>query len=160
MQKSLQEIYAPQSRCFGCGPANPHGLKLQTTIDGDQVVATWQPQAHHEIIPGVLNGGIIGTLLDCFCNWTAAYALMQRDGLDQVPPTVTAEYKITMHKPTPTDRPLDLRGEVVKLGERSVQTRGVILADGKTTATCEATFVVVKPDHPAYHRWESSDRER
>jgi acyl-coenzyme A thioesterase PaaI-like protein len=65
-----------------------------------------------------------------------------------------------MHKPTPTDRPLDLRGEVVKLGERSVQTRGVILADGKTTATCEATFVVVKPDHPAYHRWESSDRER
>ena len=34
--RSLQERYAPASRCFGCGPANPDGLHLRSfeTSDG------------------------------------------------------------------------------------------------------------------------------
>jgi hypothetical protein len=70
---SLQERYAPSLRCFGCGPANPEGLHVRSFVGGDGVlVATWRAGPHHEAFPGVLNGGIIGTLLDCHCNWAAS----------------------------------------------------------------------------------------
>ncbi len=74
----LQERYAPALACFGCGPANPAGLHLRSIVREDgALVATWRPGPHHEAFPGVLNGGIIGTLLDCHCNWAAAHALMR-----------------------------------------------------------------------------------
>ena len=72
MDKSLQDTYATESVCFGCGPANPKGLHIKSFAQGDEVVAEWTPQPHHEAFTGALNGGIIGTLLDCHCNWTAA----------------------------------------------------------------------------------------
>ena len=56
---SLQERYAPENACFGCGPANPQGLHVRTFVEGDECVAEWTPQPHHEAFPGILNGGII-----------------------------------------------------------------------------------------------------
>jgi len=70
--RSLQEKYAPNNSCFGCGPANAQGLRIRSFPKGEEVVAEWIPQSKYEAFPGVLNGGIIGTLLDCHCNWTAA----------------------------------------------------------------------------------------
>ncbi|MEY2499201.1 MAG: hypothetical protein QOD12_2757, partial [Verrucomicrobiota bacterium] len=69
---SLQETFAPENACFGCGPANPDGLHIRSFVRGDEVVAEWTPEKRYEAFPGVLNGGIIGALLDCHCNWTAA----------------------------------------------------------------------------------------
>jgi len=66
--KSLQETYAPNNACFGCGPANPKGLRIRSFPEGDEVVAEWQPAKEHEAFEGMLNGGIIGTLLDCHLN--------------------------------------------------------------------------------------------
>ena len=40
--------------------------------DGDEVIADWQPEPYHQAFKSVLNGGMIGTLLDCHSNWTAA----------------------------------------------------------------------------------------
>ena len=151
--QSLQEIYAPNGTCFGCGPANPQGLRIRSLVMDGQMVATWRPQPHHAMAPGILNGGIIGTLCDCHCNWTAAYALMQRDGLAEIPPTVTVEYQIKLLRPTPTDTPLRIIADVVRLGNRSATTQCVVRAADIETATCEAKFVIVKPDHPAYRRW-------
>ena len=64
-EPSLQEKYAPQSICFGCGPANDKGLRIRSFLDGGEVVLDWTPEKHHEAFPGMLNGGIIGALLDC-----------------------------------------------------------------------------------------------
>ena len=92
---SLQHRYAPHSHCFGCGPANEHGLRLESRPSADDaaaVVADWSAAAHHEAFDGVLNGGIIGALLDCHSNWTAAWHLMGRRGGDAPPVCVTAEY--------------------------------------------------------------------
>ena len=57
---SVQERYAPQNRCFGCGPANPKGLRIRSFEDGDGLTAEWTPESHHEAWPGALNGGIVG----------------------------------------------------------------------------------------------------
>jgi len=34
-----------------------------------------------------------------------------------------------------------------------VTVEATLEADGQPTATCRATFVAVKPGHPAYDRW-------
>ncbi|MGH9880511.1 MAG: PaaI family thioesterase, partial [Pyrinomonadaceae bacterium] len=94
--KSIQETYAPNLACFGCGPANPKGLHIRSFPEGEEVVAEWQPAKEYEAFEGVLSGGIIGTLLDCHCNWTAAYHLMKRAEADHPPCTVTADYAIKL----------------------------------------------------------------
>lgn len=151
--KSLQDTYAPESICFGCGPANPKGLHIKSFVQGNEVLAEWTPQPHHEAAPGMLNGGIIGTLLDCHCNWTAAWHLMRQAGADHLPCTVTADYAIVLKRPTPSKGPVQLRARVVESGSDRAVIEGELLAGGKLCATCRGTFVAVKPGHPAYHRW-------
>ncbi len=152
-QKCLQETYAPNNACFGCGPANEKGLRIRSFAEGDKLVADWTPQKHHEAFPGVLNGGIIGSLLDCHCNWTAVYHLMKKTGSETAPCCVTADYTIKMLRPTPTDGPVHLEAKVVESGEHHAVVEGTLTAKGKVTATCRGTFVAVKPGHPAYNRW-------
>jgi acyl-coenzyme A thioesterase PaaI-like protein len=152
-EKSLQDTYAPDSICFGCGPANPKGLHIKSFVRGDEVVAEWTPEKHHEAFPGVLNGGIIGSLLDCHCNWTAAWHLMNKSGTDILPCTVTADYAITLKRPTPTDGPVQLRARIIESSEDRAVVTGELIAGGKVCDTCRGTFVAVKPGHPAYHRW-------
>lgn len=150
---SLQERYAPQNMCFGCGPANPKGLRIRSLASGEEVHAEWTPEPHHEAFPGVLNGGIIGTLLDCHSNWAAAYHLMQRLGAESPPCTVTSEYAVKLTRPTPTQGPVKLRAWVVESSVDRAVVEAVLEAGGKTCAKCRGTFVAVKPGHPAYHRW-------
>ena len=151
---SLQETYAPHNACFGCGPSNEKGLRIRSFVSGDEVVAEWRAETHHEAFPGMLSGGIIGTLLDCHSNWAAAHHLMQRAGVDRPPCTVTADFAVRMARPTPTDGPLRLRARVVESTDDRAIVESSLEAGGKTTATCRGTFVAVKPGHPAYHRWE------
>lgn len=152
-EKSLQETYAPHNACFGCGPSNPKGLRIRSFVQGEEVVAEWKPEPHHEAFPGVLNGGIIGTLLDCHANWTAAWHLMKKSGAESPPCTVTAEYAIKLLRPTPTDGTLQLVATVAESKEDRAVIDAKLIAGGKVCATCRGTFVAVKPGHPAYHRW-------
>jgi len=153
---SLQERYGAHTICFGCGPANPEGLHIRSFPAGDgsgEVVADWAPGPNHEAFPGVLNGGIIGTLMDCHSNWTAAFAIMGRRGTDKPPTTVTADYAIKLLRPTPTDRPVQLRARVVDMTDDRATVEATMEAGGEVTATCRGTFVAVRPGHPAYDRW-------
>jgi acyl-coenzyme A thioesterase PaaI-like protein len=153
LSKSLQEEYAPNNACFGCGPANPDGLHIRSFVQGDEVVADWQPKAKYEAFPGVLNGGIIGALLDCHCNWTATYGLMKRSGENHAPCTVTAEYSIKLLRPTPTKEPVHLSAHVTEISDDRATVEGTLTAGGKVCATCRGVFVAVKEGHPAFHRW-------
>jgi acyl-coenzyme A thioesterase PaaI-like protein len=156
---SLQDRLAPHAICFGCGPANDRGLRIKSFPKGDELVADWMPERHHRAFHNVLNGGICGALLDCHSNWTAAYHLMQRDGLDEIPPTVTADFHVRLKRPTPADQPLHLRGRVVELEGSRVVVEASIESGGVVTATCRGTFMAVPKDHPAYHRWGHDESE-
>ena len=151
--EALQERYAPESICFGCGHANPEGLRLRSFPSGDrgyEVVAEWTPGPHHRSFPGILNGGIIGTLLDCQCNWCAAHYFMRTRGADHPPVTVTAEYTVRLMKPTPSDAPVQLRARIAEAGERKVRVEAELLSGGERTATCTGTFVAIAEGHPAH----------
>jgi acyl-coenzyme A thioesterase PaaI-like protein len=151
--QSLQEQYAPENACFGCGPANTEGVRVRSFAHGDEVVAEWVPQPKYEAFPGVLNGGIIGTLLDCHCNWTAAYHLMKSAGAERPPCTVTADYAIKLLRPTPTNAPVQLSARVVESSGNRATVEGTLSSGGRPCATCRGTFVAVKEGHPAFHRW-------
>lgn len=103
--RACRDHYAPRNACFGCGPANPDGLRIKSFVQGDELVCTWQPKPMHEAFPGTLNGGIIGSLLDCHCNWTAAYHLMKQAGLEVPPGTVTAGPRSSCAAPPPRTAP-------------------------------------------------------
>jgi acyl-coenzyme A thioesterase PaaI-like protein len=151
---SLQERYAPQSVCFGCGPANAHGIRIGSHEGSNgELIARWLPAPYHAAFTNILNGGVIGTLLDCHANWTAAMHLMRERSLDGPPGCVTAEYSIRLRRPTPTDRPVDLRAWVVESAGDRVTVDAELLSDGAVTATARGVFVAVGPDHPAYERW-------
>lgn len=155
--KSLQERLAPEGRCFGCGPANAKGLRIRSFASSDdpdaEVTAEWTPEGHHEAFEGVLNGGIIGTLLDCHSNWAALWHLMCRDGLGEPPFTVTADFHVKLKRPTPSDRAVRLSARAVESEGNKVKVEATLACDGVVTATCAGTFVAVDPDHPAFGRW-------
>ncbi len=156
---SLQRRYAPASRCFGCGPANAEGLRIEShdpteaAAEPGELHAEWRPLPHHAAFDNVLNGGIIGTLLDCHANWTAAMHLMRERGMAGPPGCVTADYAIRMRRPTPVDQPVRLRAWPVSVEGDRVVVDAELSSGGIITATCRGTFVAVGPDHPAYERW-------
>ncbi len=153
MDKSLQETYAPANICFGCGPANERGLRIRSFVDGDTVVCDWTPSDHHQAFPGMLNGGIVGALLDCHSNWTAAHFLMAASGADEPPCTVTASYSVKLRRPTASDQPVHLEARVVESSDDRAVVEAELTSEGQVCATCRGTFVAVQPGHPAYHRW-------
>ena len=143
-QQSLQETHQPEGICFGCGQANPQGLQLRTFVEGEHLVADWTPAPHHHAFPGILNGGIIGTLIDCQANWTALYALMQRDG--EFAMTVTAEFKVKLLRPTPVDRPVHLRSWASEVAGRRVSVGVELSSEGPNPAEGEGLFI--RPKQP------------
>jgi acyl-coenzyme A thioesterase PaaI-like protein len=154
-KKSLQETYAPNGICFGCGVVNEKGLRIRSFPDeaGEEVVCEWHAEAHHQAFPGMLSGGIVGTLLDCHSNWTAAYHLMKKQGKTEPDCTVTANYAVKLLRPTPFGATIHLRARVVESTETSATVEAELIAGDKVCATCKGLFVAVREGHPAYHRW-------
>ncbi len=140
----IQAIGWPDGICFGCGPSNDKGLQIQSFVEGDKAVAHWTPEPHHQAFPGILNGGIIGTLLDCHSNAAAWWALS--DGGTDPGPTVTAVYSIELLRPTPVDQELTLIAKVVETSGRKAVVEAHIEAGGELTARCRGTFVKPRPD--------------
>jgi acyl-coenzyme A thioesterase PaaI-like protein len=154
-EPSLQDRYAYGNLCFGCGPANEKGLRIKSYLEAgerDVLVCRFRPEAHHIAFPGVVNGGILGTLLDCHSNWCAAHALLVTRGVTELPCTVTADFHVKLKRPTPLVE-LVIRARPLALEADRAEIDAVIEADGVVTATCRGTFVAVKEGHPAFHRW-------
>lgn len=87
---SVQEAYTPKSACFGCGPANEDGLGLRSFRIENGLEAKLKLSSKYCAFPGIINGGVLSTLMDCHGNWTAAVALMDRSCLPKPPLTLTA----------------------------------------------------------------------
>ncbi|MGB0652443.1 MAG: PaaI family thioesterase [Thermoplasmatota archaeon] len=153
-----QDRYAPNSICFGCGPANADGLQIKSHWEGEPgpdgvFVMTFDPVAAHQAFPGVINGGILGALLDCHSNWCAATAIMADEGLDAPDCTVTADFHVKLKRPTPFPGTLTVKAWAKEVGGRRARIYAEVEAGGKVTATCDGTFVAVNEGHPAWHRW-------
>ena len=151
--KAVQEEYAPNSICFGCGPANKEGLQIKSYRVDEGLEIEFESKERHQAFPGVVNGGLIGTLLDCHGNWTAAIAIMDKNKLEAPLCTVTAQYEVKLKRPTPFGHTLTLKSRILALQNDRAEVIIELKANGKTCATGRGLFVAVKEGHPAYHRW-------
>ena len=149
----VQHQYAPNSICFGCGPANKDGLRIESHRIENGLIMEFLPKAYHQAFPGMINGGIIGTLLDCHGNWTAAVALMDNHGLEEPPCTVTASYSVKLRRPTPHGEKLVITSQINEIDGDKVKVDLLLEVGGKICASGDGLFVAVKEGHPAYHRW-------
>jgi acyl-coenzyme A thioesterase PaaI-like protein len=109
-----QFIY-PGNTCFGCGPDNPEGLRIEIHRDGertDRLVGLYRPRATAAGFPGIAHGGVQFTALDCMAGWVM-FVLRNAEG--GMPLTTSAA--IRFRKAARADRDLALSAEVVR--ERS-----------------------------------------
>lgn len=161
---AAQDKYGSKGTCFGCGPRNEKGLQIKSFWEGDDFVLRYTPKEHHQAFTKVVdgkkvsfvNGGIIGTLLDCHMNWGMATALYHSDHWDRsegFPSTVTAYFNVQMKKPTPVGVELKVIANVEKLEGRKGFMKARVEVDGDVTVTGDGLFIAVKEDHPAHHRW-------
>ena len=93
-KKCVQEEYAQKSICYGCGPLNKNGLQIKSYRSDKGLDLWFKPKAEHQAFPGVVNGGIIGTIFDCHGNWTAAISIFDNQNLCRFPSTVTANFSV------------------------------------------------------------------
>lgn len=139
--------------CFGCGADNPDGLQLKSRwdpADRDVAVATFVPQPLHAAGPRhILNGGIIGTLLDCHAVGTAIADAYRREGRDVGSDPelwyATASMTVDYLRPAPIDEPVHLTGRVVGVDDRFTTVECALTSGDKPRAT--ATVLAVRvPD--------------
>ena len=142
-ERTIQDEWPEEaSYCWGCGKNNTHGLQLKSYWQDEETVATFVPKTYHLAFPGILNGGIIATLIDCHATGTANAIAHKTSGADQVM-HVTASLKVKFLKPTPLDKPVTLRASVKEIDENKTVLFCSLYSGDTVCATGEVTTVGV-----------------
>ncbi|HEU5369394.1 MAG TPA: PaaI family thioesterase [Ktedonobacterales bacterium] len=146
-QRAFQDQLAEVGfeHCWGCGSHNEHGLQIKSFWDGDEGVCDWQAKPYHQAWPGIVNGGILATIIDCHCAsvaTAAAYRAEQR-ALTTPPliPYVTGSLSIAYLRPTPITAPLHLRARVKEQSGRKMMLTCALSANGDVCVRAEAVMV-------------------
>jgi uncharacterized protein (TIGR00369 family) len=134
-----QSLGGSANRCFGCGPANEHGLKLRFTLDYEAGTSTAKVRLprRYEGPPGHIHGGIIATLLD--------EAMGKVNRIHDVI-AMTRNMEIDYLRPSPLGQPLTITGRFVRRDGRKVFMEGEIRnAAGDLLVRGKALFIAIDP---------------
>lgn len=130
--------HTAQNRCFGCGQANPTGLRLEFFIaqDGSVVALPTVPDSF-EGPRGYLHGGIVATLLD-----EAMSKSVRAKGFT----AMTRHLEVDYLRPVPSRAPIRIEGRAIQSDGRKHHTEARILdASGAVLARGKALFIEVNP---------------
>ncbi|MHA2424707.1 MAG: PaaI family thioesterase [Candidatus Thorarchaeota archaeon] len=146
MKATIQDEWPEvASYCWGCGKNNDHGLQLKSYWDEEEVVATFIPKEHHLAFPGILNGGIIATIIDCHGTGTAnayGHKMTESETGDHFM-YVTGSIFVKYLRPTPLDKPVILRAKVDKVEGNRITVKCSLYSDETLCATGEILTVRV-----------------
>ena len=147
--KAFQD-YWHHNQCWGCGN-NKHGLHVKSYWDGNESICIWQPDSSHMAGPaGILNGGIIATIIDCHsvCTAIANEYRIENQDLDSKPIIwcVTASLKLDYLAPTPIENQIILRSYVKDKKDRKTVIDCSLISDNRETVKAEVLAVRVNPD--------------
>ncbi|HER08185.1 MAG TPA: PaaI family thioesterase [Bacteroides sp.] len=129
--EKLKNPYAdlPGYCCFGCSPHNPAGLRMEFRESGEEIISTWQPDAHFQGFVDILHGGIQATMMDEIASWVV-FVKLQTAG-------VTLRLNTRYRKPVRLSAgAITLRAKVVR-NVRNIATIEVHLFDGGGRACSE-----------------------
>jgi acyl-coenzyme A thioesterase PaaI-like protein len=129
------------SRCFGCGPNNPIGLKLKFQTDVKTVRTEFTPGEQYQGWSGYLHGGITACILD-----EVLSQAVHMEGLN----CVTARLDTRLKHLIPLNQPIVITSSVTQKTRKVIKTKAIIyLTDGTIAAEGDGThFVVSKKENP------------
>jgi uncharacterized protein (TIGR00369 family) len=130
-------FHGAQNHCFGCGQANPAGLKLEFLKAADNVVVSNATVSdNYEGPPGYLHGGIIATLLD---------EAMSKANRAQGVTAMTRQMQVEYLRPVPSGSPIRIEGSVTRSEGRKHWTEACIQnADGVVLAHATGLFIAIR----------------
>ena len=118
--------------CFGCGGENPHGLRLDMKIDGDELSAEFTPAPHHQGWPGIVHGGIISALLyEVMENWTYFNGIV----------TMMRSMETRFRTPASIGEPIRAMSWLEKREGHEITVAAKLRSNGKTIAESRASLV-------------------
>ena len=141
------------NHCWGCGNLNPNGLyvKSEWSIPGEESISTFTPRPEHTAGPtDVVNGGILGALIDCHSICTAIAREYHAEGRElgegEQIWCVTGTMTIKYLKPTPIDQPIELTARVVETKGKRTTIECLVTSGGVTTAEGNVIAFRVDPE--------------
>jgi acyl-coenzyme A thioesterase PaaI-like protein len=128
-QQSIQDQWEDMgTHCWGCGKNNELGLQIKSCWIGDEAICVWQPKQYHAAMLGILNGGIIATVMDCHClNTASAWALKHREFSK---PYLTGLFEIKYLRPASTEKPILLRARIKEMKGRKITVTCSLFSEG------------------------------
>ena len=137
---TIFQDYMPGNICFGCGKNTKNGLHIKSYWNGKDAECKWRPKDNHQGWSGIMNGGIIATIIDCHCMGTAmAYACKKENrSLGSKPEYryATGTIKIKYLSPTP-NKPVKLSAQIESYSEKKTCIKGHLLFDNKITVSAD-----------------------
>ena len=133
-----QIVSMKYDKCFGCGQANPAGLRLNFKWDGRTARAEFTPTELYQGWQDIVHGGIIAVMLDEAAGWA-----MQFEGLNPI----TTKMEIRFIHPAIIGKPLIITGSITKRNGKRVEAKASIISEEDTLiAECRATYLGIKAD--------------
>lgn len=105
-------LFGPGQPCFGCSPDHPLGFRLTFERDGDEILTRFTPDARYQGPPGIMHGGLVGTLADEVAAW-ALIGILGKFGF-------TASFEARLLGPVRIGIPVEARSRIVKDHRRLV----------------------------------------
>ena len=130
----------PENPCFGCGAANPHGMRLEFDRDDERqrVRGKFRLGPEYQGAIGFVHGGIIATVLDEVMSKVSRFSDVH---------TVTAELTVEYLQPVHVNEEISVEGFSTGRDGRQLHHEGEIRnAAGVLLARGRGRFVVIDPE--------------
>ena len=127
------------TKCYGCSPENPEGLKLEFFKCGpDEVRTRCNLRSSLSGWPGILHGGFVSMLLDETACWAVS-------GITGWRPVATVEMMIKFLKPVPVEQDIQVSARLIERADPRFRLWAeVINPQGEICATAEVTCVEIQ----------------
>ena len=122
--------------CFGCGPGNPIGLKIQFAVHEDCITGEFTSTDYHVGPPGILHGGVIGAIID------EALSFLCRSLLDYNVRTVREE--ITFRNSSPIGERISVEARLEAEKSRAIVATARVCSGRGTIAEAKGTLLRLK----------------
>jgi acyl-coenzyme A thioesterase PaaI-like protein len=124
------------SMCFGCGKANPFGLKMKFSQDGEIAKSEFVPTAYHQGWPGYVHGGVLMAAIDEGLGWTIFSKELY---------AVTAKIDIRLKSMARIGEPLIVNAWITKRTSRTIEVEARIQRkDDSVVAEAAGLLFIVK----------------
>lgn len=123
--------------CFGCGPLNPDGLRLNFTPGPDGSWAEYDVPERFQSWAGMAHGGVVALMLDEAVGWAAWHAGH---------PGVTGRLQVAFRRPLKLGERVRIVGKVENIRRTLVYASAYVenRDDHSRVADATATVVAVK----------------